>query len=78
MSFYIKDAATDELVRKLAKLRGKSLTETVRDAVARDYEGAVLRIPLRDRIKPIQRRIAAYGSTGLEADKAFYDSLNDE
>ncbi len=78
MSFYIKDPATDELVRKLAKLKGKSLTETVREAVAREFEGTVLHIPLRDRIKPIQKRIAAYGKSGLEADKAFYDSLNGE
>ena len=29
-------------------------------------------------IRVIQDRVALYPDTGLEADKAFYDSLNDE
>ena len=34
--------------------------------------------PLSERIRPIQERIKARGLTGLKADKAFYNSLNDE
>ena len=33
MTFYVKDPATDKAVRKLAKLKGKTLTETIREAV---------------------------------------------
>ncbi len=33
MTFYVKDPATDKAVRKLAKLQGKTLTETIREAV---------------------------------------------
>ena len=33
MTFYAKDPATDKAVRKLAKLKGKTLTETIREAV---------------------------------------------
>jgi hypothetical protein len=33
-------------------------------------------LPLKERIRPLQERIAAYPSTGLEADKAFFDALS--
>jgi antitoxin VapB len=77
MSFYIKDPATDEIVRKLAKLKGKTLTETVRDAVERAYEGQT-RTSLRERVAPILRHIQSYPDSGLKVDKAFYDELSGE
>jgi hypothetical protein len=33
MAFHVKDDATDKAVRRLAQLQGKTLTETIRDAV---------------------------------------------
>ena len=33
MAFHIKDAATDRAVRRLAKLKRKTLTATIREAV---------------------------------------------
>jgi len=33
---------------------------------------------MMERIREIQARVASWPDTGLEADKAFYDSLNDE
>jgi len=78
MTFYVKDPATDRAVRKLAKLKGKTLTETIREAVERalDEQKREKRLTFLERIKPIQDRIAARGKTGLEADKAFYDELS--
>lgn len=78
MTFYVKDPATDKAVRKLAKLRGKTLTETIREAVesALDEQKREKRLTFLERIKPIQDRIAKYPKTGLEADKAFYDELS--
>ena len=38
MSFYVKDPATDKAVRKLAKLKGKTLTEAIRDAVEKELQ----------------------------------------
>lgn len=35
------------------------------------------RVPLAERLKPRLDEIAAIPRTGLEADKALYDSLND-
>lgn len=84
MAFHIRDADTDQIVRKLAARRGVTLTEAVREAAAERLialEKAAATAdqrPLRERIKDIQDRIAARGSTGLKADKAFYDSLYED
>jgi antitoxin VapB len=78
MTFYVKDPATDKAVRRLAKLKGKTLTETIREAVENEYrrEKEWAKLPLRERIKPIQDRLAARPLTGLKADKVFYDKLS--
>ena len=75
MTIYVRDPATDKAVRRLAKIRGKTLTETIREAVENELR-TERRETLRDRIKPIQDRLAAFAPTGLEADKAFYDDLS--
>ena len=74
MALHIRDPEVDRLVRDLAAARRLSLTDAIKVAVRNELR----RPPLAERIKPIQDRIKAAGSTGLVADKAFYDSLNDE
>jgi antitoxin VapB len=77
MALHIRDQATDAAVRRLAKLKGKSLTETVRAAVEHEYEQASKAIPLIERLKPIQDRLKALSKPGgLPADKGFYDELS--
>ena len=76
MTFYVKDPATDRAVRLLAKLKGKTLTDTIREAVENELQKERLTSSLRERIKPIQDRLAAFPPTGLEADKAFFDELS--
>ena len=77
MAFHVRDPATDEAVRRLAKLKRKSLTATIREAVEQEYERERRKIPLAERIKPIQERAAALRQPGgLPADKAFYDELS--
>jgi antitoxin VapB len=80
MAFYIKDAEADRLVRTLAASRGVGITEAIRIAAKNELRRTEVedRDDFFARIKPIQDRIASYPSTGLKADKAFYDSLNDE
>jgi hypothetical protein len=41
MAFYVHDRAADQAVRKLARIKGKSLTETIRKAVDRSISGSV-------------------------------------
>ena len=74
MALHIRDHETDRLVRNLAEIKKLGLTETIKLAV----ENELKRTSLAERVRPIQERIAAYPKTGLKADKAFYDSLNDE
>ena len=71
MALHIRDEETERLVRSLSSLRKVGLTDAVRHAV----ENELKRIPLRERIRPIQDRIAAMPKTGLKADKAFFDAL---
>ena len=40
MGIFIKDPETDKAVRKLAKLRGTTLTEAIRYAVMKDLANA--------------------------------------
>lgn len=77
MGIFIKDPETDKAVRKLAKLRGVSLTEAIRNAVTRELE---LGEPGNEEVelKKLQEEFASYPSTGLKADKAFYDSLYED
>jgi antitoxin VapB len=77
MAFHVRDAATDKAVRRLAKLKGKTLTETIREAVEHEYERVRSEIPLIERLKPIQEEFAALRKPGgLPADKAFFDELS--
>jgi antitoxin VapB len=77
MAFHVRDKATDLAVRRLAKLKGKTLTDTIHEAVVHEYERERDRIPLLDRIAALQDEVAAMSRPGgLPADKAFYDDLS--
>ncbi|GJE79178.1 type II toxin-antitoxin system VapB family antitoxin [Methylorubrum thiocyanatum] len=78
MALHIRDAETDRLVRLLAERKGVPLTEAVKVAVLNELEREERRPGLWERLKPLHERVAARPSTGLEADKAFFDGLNDE
>lgn len=77
MAFHVKDPATDRAVRRLAKVKGKSLTETIREAVEQEYEREQKKISFLERVKVIQDEAAALSKPGgLPADKAFFDELS--
>ena len=79
MAFHVKDAATDDAVRQLAKLKRKTLTETIREAVEHEYARVRSEIPLIERLKPIQEELKSLSKPGgLPADKAFFDELSGE
>ena len=73
MAFHVRDETTDRLVRELASRRGIGITEAVRTAV--ENELAKEEPSLWERTADIRERVKSWGSTGLEADKAFYDGL---
>ncbi len=79
MAFHIKDKATDQAVRRLARIKRKTLTETIREAVEHEYQRECSQVPLLDRLLPIQDQFAAASRPGgLPADKAFFDALSGE
>ncbi len=80
-SLYIKDSETAELATELAARLGVTKTEVVRDLLRRRKA----ELAPEASVQTIHERLAAWRlahplgePTGLEADKAFYDSLNDE
>jgi antitoxin VapB len=76
MAFHVRDKETDALVRRLAHRDGIGLTEAVRRAVQNELQRANKQVPVKDRIRKIQERIARYPKTGLKADKAFFEELS--
>ena len=86
MPLNIRSREVDELATRLATRLGTTKTEAVRLALTNEIAraepipplAAPLAAPLAERIRDIQERVAAWPKTGLAADKAFYDSLNDE
>ncbi len=77
MSFHVRDPETDQAVRRLARLKGKTLTETIREAVEHEYAAIAGRPPLIERIKPLQAKARELSRPGgLPADKAFFDELS--
>jgi antitoxin VapB len=76
MAFSVKSEATDKAVRRLAKLRNKSLTETIHEAVENEYRRVKGVTPLIDRLDALARRYREFPETGLPADKAFFDEMS--
>jgi antitoxin VapB len=76
MAFSVKDEATDNAVRRLAKLKSKSLTDTIREAVEHEYQRARGEVPLTERLERLSERYRAFPVSGVQADKAFFDDLS--
>ena len=80
-SLYIKDNETAELATELAARLGVTKTEVVRDLLRKRKAELAAEAPplsMRERLRAWREAHPLGESTGLEADKAFYDSLNDE
>jgi antitoxin VapB len=78
MGLNIRSEEVNKLAEKLAKLESATKTDAVRMALEEAIERRKDNRPLMERLQPLFERMRTYPTTGLEADKAFYDSLNDE
>lgn len=71
-----------ETVNQLAETLASRLATNKTDAVARALRNELRRLddamPLRQRLRPLQDRVLSRPTTGLDADKAFYDELSGE
>jgi antitoxin VapB len=76
MAFHIRDKETDGMVRTLAQRHGIGLTEAVKLAVRHELQREDDAIPLKARIGALRAQVLRRPSTGLAADKAFFDELS--
>jgi antitoxin VapB len=83
MAFHIRDAETNNAVRKLAAITGLTLTEAVRTATAEKLQRLMAEQTEADRgktldqiVDEIRADLDRFGRSGKKADKAFYDDLS--
>ena len=74
----IRNRRVDDLVSRLAALRGRTKTEIVLAALERELALAEQETALEGRLRPLQEFFASHPKTGLAADKAFFDDLYED
>jgi len=76
MPLNIRSEAVNQLAEKLAARKRMNKTDAVRVALEHELQRLDEAIPLRERLRALQSRVMSRPTTGLEADKAFYDELS--
>jgi len=71
----IRNETVNQLAKRLAARKHLTKTEAVRMALENELRRLDEARPLRERLRPLQKRVLARPATGLEADKAFFDEL---
>jgi antitoxin VapB len=80
MALYIRDPEVDRLVAEVQRLtKTATKTEAVKNALKKEIAAANADVPLIERIKALQDRVAALGPRDPDFDmKKFSDELNDD
>lgn len=78
MPLNIRSEEVNQLAETLAKKRRTTKTEAVRLALVEALGKEEKKPSLWERTRHIREEIASYPCTGLEADKAFNDSLYED
>jgi antitoxin VapB len=78
MPLNIRSEEVNQLAEELAARTHRTKTDAVRLALRNELSRLDRRIPLRERLRPLQDRVLSRPDTGLAANKAFYDALNGE
>ena len=76
MPLNIRSEDVNRLAERLALKTKLTKTDAVKRALVNELHRLDEKLPLRERLKPIQREIQSWPATGLEADKAFFDDLS--
>ncbi len=76
MAYSIKDARTDRIIRELAKVKGKPILDSIREACENELQRERAKTPLWERLQPLIQRVASAPKTGERANKAFFDDLS--
>ncbi|MFZ1964861.1 MAG: type II toxin-antitoxin system VapB family antitoxin [Roseiarcus sp.] len=59
-----------------AKLKGKPIVDSIREACEAELRREREKVPLWERLQPLAERIARAPKTGRKADKPFFDELS--
>ena len=78
MPLNIRNEAVNQLAEKLAARKRLNKTAAVKLALENELHRIEEALPLRERLRSLQNRVLARPATGLEADKAFYDQMNED
>ena len=76
MPLNIRNEGVNQLAEKLAARRHMNKTDAVRMALENELRRLDEAVPLRERVRPLQDGVLSRPSTGLDADKAFYNELS--
>lgn len=76
MPLNIRSEIVNRLAEKLSARTHMNKTDAVRTALENELNRLDQATPLRDQLRPLQQRVLSRPSTGLEADKTFYDELS--
>ena len=71
MPLNIRNEAVNQLAERLAARKTDAVRMALENELCPDEA-----LPLRERLRPLQERVLRRPTTGLEADKAFYDELS--
>ncbi len=78
MALNIRSGEVDRLAEKLAARKRLNKTDAVKLALENELRRLEEAVPLKERLRPLQERVRKRPTTGLAADKAFYDELSGE
>lgn len=76
MPLNIRNEEVNVLAEKLASRQHMNKTAAVKLALENELRRLDEAVPLRERLRALQKRIAKRPPTGLDADKAFYDEIS--
>ena len=75
MPLDLEDEIVGKLAARLAELTHLTRHEAIKVALENELARVDKTQPLRERLRPLQERVLSRPATGLDADKALYDSL---
>jgi antitoxin VapB len=79
MAFHVRDRETDALVRSYAEEKRVGITDAIKLAVTKAREAdEAARAEKLAKMQAIVDEVSTWPRTGLKADKAFFDDLNDD
>jgi antitoxin VapB len=78
MGLNIRREEVNRLADRFASLTRLSKTDAVELALTEAIAAREKKLTLQERLQPLLDKLDSYPNVGPPADKAFYDSLNDE